>query len=301
MRFDKLDMNLIIALEAILRLRSVSAAAEEIGLTQPALSRALGRLREHFSDQIAIPVGRQMQPTEFGEGLYLLARRLLDEMRIFSDMRPDFDPATAQRDVTIMASDYVIRIFLTRVARMLAKVAPGLKFRFITIDNSTDTMFDHTAVDFRIVPEMALMPDHPHAPLFADEFVCAAWSENPYVQDGLDEQTYRTSRHITTAFGARGRDSHFEQFLKSRQINIESAMSMPNFLLHPECVVGTNYIATIHARLAKMLPVDLPVRLFPVPIDVPPLIENLQWHHLRRHDSASKWLREFLIALAAEL
>ncbi len=301
MRFDNLDMNLIVALEAILRLRSVSAAAEELNLTQPALSRALGRLRAHFNDQIVVPLGRQMVPTEFGENLHGLARQLLEEMRVFVDMRAHFDPSTARRDVTIMASDYVIRVFLAKAAQRLAAVAPGLTLRFITIDGPTDVMFEQTAIDFRIVPTMALMADHPSSRLFTDEFVCVAWEGNPHIGDRLDAETYLGLKHVTTAFGSRGRDSHFERVLKDQRIDIEIAMSMPNFVLLPECLVGTPYLATIHSRVAAMLPASLPVRTFPVPIAVPPVVEHLQWHHLRRHDSASQWIRQFLISMAAEM
>jgi len=301
MRFDNLDMNLIVALEAILRRRSVSAAAEELNLTQPAVSRALGRLRFHFDDQIVVPVGRQMLPTEFGENLHGLVQQLLEEMRVFVDMRPHFDPTSARRDVTINASDYVIRVFLAQAAQRLATVAPGLRLRFITIDSATDAMFEQTEVDFRIVPTMVLMPDHPSGRLFEDEFVCVAWEENPHVRDGLDAETYLRLKHVTTAFGARGRDSHFEQVLKDQKIGIDIAMSMPNFVLLPECVVGTPYLATIHARVAAMLPASLPVRIFPLPIVVPPVVEHLQWHHLRRHDRASQWIRQFLISMASEM
>ena len=301
MRFDNLDMNLILALEAILRLRSVSAAAEELNLTQPALSRALGRLRFHFDDQIVVPVGRQMVPTEFGENLYGLAQQLLEEMRVFVDMRPHFDPATARRDVTINASDYVIRVFLAEAARRLATIAPGVRLRFVTIDGTTDAMFEQTEVDFRIVPTMALMPDHPSGRLFEDEFVCVAWDGNPHIEDGLSAETYLGLKHVTTAFGSRGRDSHFERVLKDNKVNIEIAMSMPNFVLLPECVVGTPYLATIHAKVAAMLPPSLPVRTFPLPIAIPPVVEHLQWHHLRRHDSASRWVRQFLMTLASQM
>jgi LysR family transcriptional regulator, nod-box dependent transcriptional activator len=300
MRFDNLDMNLIVALEAILRLRSVSAAAEELNLTQPAVSRALGRLRYHFDDRIVVQVGRQMVPTDFGANLHVLAQQLLDEMRVFVDMRPHFDPAKARRDVTIMASDYVIRVFLMKAAQRLATLAPGLTLRFMNIDGVADTMFEQTAVDFRIVPEMALLDAHPSCPLFTDGFVCVAWEDNLHVKDGLDRETYLGLRHVTTAFGARARDSHFEHFLKDSRINIEIAMSMPSFVLLPECVVGTPYLATIHGRVAKMLPPMLPVRTFPLPIPLPPLVEHLQWHALREHDNTSRWIRDFLMSLAEE-
>jgi LysR family nod box-dependent transcriptional activator len=75
-------------------------------------------------------------------------------------------------------------------------------------------------------------------------------------------------------------------------------MSVPNFVLLPECVVGTPYLATIHARMARQLPEKLPLKIFPVPVHVPPIVENLQWHRLRQHDKASIWMRNFLLEVA---
>jgi LysR family nod box-dependent transcriptional activator len=126
MRVESLDLNLIVALEAIVRLRSVSAAAQELRLTQPALSRALSRLREHFGDQLAVPVGRRMAPTAFGAELFARATELLHETRAFAQQRPGFSPAIAVREFTVAASDYVSAIFLTKVFRKLASAAPGL-------------------------------------------------------------------------------------------------------------------------------------------------------------------------------
>lgn len=299
MRLDNLDLNLIVALEAIVRHGSVSAAAEELGLTQPAVSRALGRLREHFGDRLVVQSDRRMVPTGFGAELSAMARRLLGETRSFAQMRPDFDPATAQREFTVVASDFVIRVFFAPLLPKLAAVAPGISLRFVMIDLEADRMFSRGDIDFYVAPDMAVGDEHPQARLFSDEFVCVAWRDHPGIGDTLDAKTYLAQRHVTTAFGAHGRDSHFERFLKREGIALKVALSMPNFVLSPECVVGTPHLATIHARLARLLPPDLPVRVWPVPIAVPPVNENLQWHRLRQHDKPTAWLRDFMVAHAA--
>ncbi|MDH7794257.1 MULTISPECIES: LysR family transcriptional regulator [unclassified Beijerinckia] len=301
MRIDNLDLNLIVALEAIVRHRSVSAAAEELGLTQPAISRALGRLRDHFNDRIVILTDRQMVPTEFGQHLFELSRRLLNETRSFAQIRPDFDPRSAKREFTVVASDFVIRVLFTKVLPRLAVEAPGISLRFIMIDTASEAMFARGEIDFCVAPDMVLDTEHPYAPLFRDEFVCIAWRDHPDIGDTLDAKTYFAQAHITTAFGVQGRDSHFERFIKEHHIELKVAVALPNFVLLPECIVGTPYLATIHERMARLLPPTLPLKIFPVPIAVPALVENLQWHRLRHHDKSTIWMRNFMLETAREL
>lgn len=298
MRLESLDINLVIALEAIVRLRSVTAAGEEMGLSQPAMSRALGRLREHFADEIVVSIDRQMVPTEFGGELYEMAAGLLNDMRIFARQRPGFDPASVTRTFSIVASDYVMSVHLTQVMRELLSVAPGIALRIVSIDISTDAMFERGEVDFRIVPRMALDHDHPDALLFEDDFVCVAWTGNDQIGDTLDMETFLGLRHIVNAFGSNARDSHLENYLKANRVPIDVAVSLPNFKLLPEFVIGTPFIATIHRRLAQRLHPDLPLRYLHSPLDIPPIHEHLQWHKSRSRDVAVRWMRDFMLGCA---
>jgi LysR family nod box-dependent transcriptional activator len=239
-----------------------------------------------------------MAPTEFGQALYEMSRLLLNETRSFAQMRPDFDPKTAKREFTIVASDFVIRVFFTKVLPRLAADAPGVSLRFVMIDTASEAMFGRGELDFFVAPDMMVGSEHPYVPLFSDEFVCVVWRDHPEIRETLDVETYLSQQHVTTAFGVLARDSHFERFLKDEKIDLKVALSMPNFVLLPECVVGTPYVATIHARMAKLLSPDLPLKIFPAPIRVPPLVENLQWHQLRQHDKSMIWMREYLLQAA---
>jgi LysR family transcriptional regulator, nod-box dependent transcriptional activator len=299
MRVESLDLNLILALEAIVRLRSVSAAADELRLTQPALSRALSRLRTHFGDELVVPIGRRMTPTEFGAELFAVATDLLQSTRAFAQQRPGFDPRTAVREFAIGASDYVSAVFLTKVVRNLAGAGPRLAIRVVSVDIVDEATFDRGDVDFTILPSMVLSTRHPRVELFQDTFVCAIWSDNPLVGDTLTKETFLALRHVTTAFGQSARDSHFERFLHDNHIVIPTALAVPNFTQLPEFIIGTPFIATIHARLANKLSKDLPLRFLPPPIEIPPLREYLQWHSARRHDAAATWLRRLMQDVAS--
>jgi len=301
MRLDGLDLNLVIALEAILRLRSVSAAAAETHLTQPALSRSLGRLRAHFGDPLVLQSGRELVPTEFGAALHLHATRLLHEARAFTQMRALFDPLHEQREFSVICSDYVTLVLMARVMERLAVLAPRVTLRCISIDTSADALFARGDIDFRVVPEVVMNGQHPHRELFEDTFVSVVWEANPEVGAVLDLETFLRLRHAATAFGSQRYGSHLEQFLAASGITLDVAMLVPNFSLLPHLVIGTPYIATIHARLASLLPGDMPVRFLPPPLPVPVLRQHLEWHATREADMASVWMRNVLVETARAL
>ncbi len=301
MRLDGLDLNLVIALEAILRLRSVSAAAIETHLTQPALSRSLGRLREHFGDPLVLQAGRALVPTEFGATLHPHATRLLYEARAFAQRRALFDPAREQREFTVICSDYVTLVLMGRVVERLAPLAPRITLRCISIDTSADTLFARGDIDFRVVPQIVLHRELPHRLLFEDSFVSVVWAGNPEVGDALDMETFLRLRHVATAFGSLRFGSHLEHYVESSRLALDIAMLVPNFALLPQLIVGTPYIATIHRRLAALLPRDLPIRILPTPIPVPKLVEYLEWHPSREADMASIWMRSQIVTTAQEM
>jgi LysR family nod box-dependent transcriptional activator len=297
-RLDRLDMNLIIALEAILRLRSVTLAANELRLTQPALSQALRRLRDHFGDPIVRQVGRQMQPTEFGEQLGRAATQLLNDTRHFSQMRPGFDPAKMRRRFSIIASDFVLKVLIAPMLPELARESPGVSLQLVPIDGPSDASFQRGEIDFAVVPSRFLYPEHPHVHLFEDDFVCVLWENHPTIGDAMDTSTYLSMRHVVTAFGGSWRGSHFEQWIDDKGLELDVACSVPSFTMLAECLRGTPWIATMHRRLWESLPPGSGLRAVPMPLDVPPISENLQWHASREANASIAWMRDRIVSWA---
>ncbi|MEC7762336.1 MAG: LysR family transcriptional regulator [Pseudomonadota bacterium] len=301
MRLGTLDLNLIVALDAILRLRSVTAAADELNLTQPAVSRALGRLREHFEDPIVAPFGREMRPTEFGKRLQENTAFLLNQSRQFSEMRPGFDPETSHRVFSVMASDFVVQVLLVSLLPELSRVAPGVRFDVVPIDGQNEARFSRGEIDFAIVPEPFLYDAEPSEYLMTEDYVCAFWEENPNVGDTLDLETYTRLRHVLATLRDQPVGSQFELTLKEQGVEIDVAMSLPSQSLIGACLVGTPWIATVHRRVWNSLPKSMPLRSLPVPLDIKPLVLCLQWSRLRIADDATEWMKRVLLDHAAEL
>ncbi|HEX5285694.1 MAG TPA: LysR family transcriptional regulator [Polaromonas sp.] len=125
MNLNRLDLNLLVALEALLTEQSVTRAANRIFVSQPAMSGALTRLREHFQDELIVRVGRTMVLTPFGANLTPRVSELLVNMNSVVRSRPGFDPATTDRSFTIIASEYLVSVFMPLVTRKVLQLAPG--------------------------------------------------------------------------------------------------------------------------------------------------------------------------------
>ncbi len=292
MRFHHLDLNLLVALDALLSEANVSRAARQCGLTQSAMSGALKRLRTHFEDELLVQVGRTMVPTTLAEGLAGPVRDLLLQAQTVAMTRAHFDPTMSERTFVVMASDYVATVFLAELNRHLAKHAPrvGVVLRPLT-DDKTREDFDDGKVDFIILPDRYLSAKHPREALFSDDWTCVAWSKNRLIGRELTLERYLSLGHVQTILRIGGMvfdNSFLMRMGHARRI----AAVVPSFSLVPQFVAGTNLIATIHSRMAKSVARHFPLTLYPPPIRIPPVSMSIQWHKSLDRDPSSLWLRE---------
>ncbi len=300
MRFERLDLNLLVALDALLDEKSVSLAAERICLSQSATSSALGRLREYFGDELLVVKGRQMVLTARGEQLIEPVRGVLDQIRATIAVTPPFDPATSDRIIRIMASDYVTEVALAQTLNDIQRAAPNMRFEVQQIDGMATESLERGQVDILITIDYAMSADHPSQILFEDDHVVVGWTENPAMQRPMTRDAYFDLPHVITRFG-RGRVSAFEDWFVRRQKKVRRVeVVAPNFTAVPSFLVGTRRIATMHRRLATRMALVLPLTLAEVPMDIPPIREAIQWHLANSNDPAIRWIVERLRVGAAE-
>ena len=153
MRFNKLDLNQLVVLDAILSTRSVGRAAERLFLSQPATSCSLARLREYFEDELLVPVGKTQVLTPLATELVKPVRDVLLQIQTITRARPTFDPATSTRRFTIESSDYVISVFLSEVVRKAATLAPFMQFDLRAISPQSPEHLEGGEVELLIAPE----------------------------------------------------------------------------------------------------------------------------------------------------
>jgi DNA-binding transcriptional LysR family regulator len=296
-----LDLNLLVTLDALLEERNVTRAAARLGVSQPAVSAALARLRRHFGDELLSRVGNRYEPTPLAIQLRgRIATALTSVQRVF-DSSPDFDPAEAQLEFTLMMSDYAAAVLGQAFAATLAEKAPGILLR---MPMHTPEAVDHAAETLRTVDGILLphgfISDFPSVDLFEDDWVGLVAAGNPHVRDALTMEhlsslPWVSTFHRPTAF------SVAEQHLRMMGVEADAAVVVESFLTIPYFVAGTDRIAMLQRRLAGRLAGLGDVRVVELPFEPVRLVEAFWWHPAHRHDPAHQWLRRTLQEVGAGL
>jgi LysR family transcriptional regulator, nod-box dependent transcriptional activator len=301
MRFNKLDLNLLAVLNALLTTRSVTRAAERLFLSQPATSLSLGRLREYFEDELLVPVGKTFVLTPLAEELVEPVRDVLLQIQTITRARPAFDPTTSNRKFTIESSDYVISVLLSDVVRQAEHRAPHLKFDLRALSPQTPEHLENGDTELLVAPDFALVPGHPAESLFQDTFSCVVCAEQFGPDRVLSIDRYFDSSHVGVEWGGGRRLTYDARFLSTGKRTRRQDVIAPNFTLVPELLVGTSRIATLPTRLAHQMARRFPVRVLASPIELPAFTETLQWQKHQDRDPAIVWLRSLLHEVAGRV
>ena len=200
MDFSGLDLNLLVAMDALFAERSVSRAGERLHLSQSAMSGALARLRESFHDPLLVQVGRTMTLTPLSEGLVEPVREFLLQAEFILNSSPIFEPKKSARRFRVMMSDYVETVIMTEALPRIQEAAPGVTFELFSNDSSVG--IDRGEIDLAVTPRKYLAEGHPHEQLFEDDYVCVAWADNPMVQRSISLDQYLSLGHVIVRYGA---------------------------------------------------------------------------------------------------
>ena len=302
MHFRQLDLNLLVALHALLDEKNITQAGKRVHLTQSAMSGALARLRQYFGDDLLVQVGRKMVPTPLGESLIEPVREILIKVKTTIETQPGFDPVSSTRRFSLMMSDFCATVLMLEVTQRAEQLAPRVSFEILS--NNVEDPFgflDRADIDALVMPANLLSADHPQEVLFEDDFVCIVWTGNNAVGDSLTLEQYLDLGHVICEFN-RGRTAMADEWYMrhhghSRRIDIITT----TFNAMPLHVVNTRRIATLHRRLARYYAGILPIRLLPAPVPIPKIVEAVQWHSLFDADPGIAWLRQLLKESAAQL
>lgn len=301
MRYRRLDLNLLIALDALLADKSVTKAAIRLNMTQPAMSGALARLREYFEDALVIQVGRQMELTPLAQSLVGPIHDVIMRIDSVIATEPSFDAAHSKRHFRLTVSDYVCRVLLHDVLAQLQRQAPGVTFEFRQSSGRVQDELESGEVDFVIGPEIDVLSEHPKEVLFEDSYTVLAWQGNQSIGEQIEFEEYMSQKHVVFRSEHRG-IAWLERWFASRYGDVRQVdVAAPSFLLLPHLVINTNRITTLQTRLARNFLDTLPVRLIRPTFELPKLVEILQWNVHRDPDPAIRWLRTVLKEQAAKL
>ncbi|HEY4701185.1 MAG TPA: LysR family transcriptional regulator, partial [Streptosporangiaceae bacterium] len=195
----RMDLNLIVPLNALLEQRHVTRAAESVGIGQSAMSAALGRLRRLFDDPLLVRSGRVHELTPMGQSLVEPVRTVLTSLDQLLTTSPHFDPATDTRTFTVVASDYVTLILLRPLLERLYAEAPGVAVDVVPVSGQTELTLERAEVDLVIMPREIAGPalaQMPQRTLFTDRYVAAVWNQHREVGDTLDRDQLTQLRYV---------------------------------------------------------------------------------------------------------
>src|SRR3712207_6266298 len=287
-----LDLNLLVSLDALLQQRSVTRAAEQMRLSQPALSASLGRLRRHFGDELLSRVGNEYRLTPLAVQLRELARLALSGVERVFTAQTEFDPASSTREFSLLISDYGVAVLGDTIAALLAEEAPGARLRFIantpsSVDRAEQVLL---STDLLVLPH-GFVSDLSHRDLYRDEWVCLVSSDNADVDGELTVEHLRSLPWVVTFHGPTAATPAARQ-MRMRGIELNVQVVTESFLTVPGLVAGSGRIALLQRRLAELLPLNLGIRSLPPPVEVGQLVEAMWWHPAFDDDPEHAYLRD---------
>ena len=303
-----LDLNLLVALRELVRERSVTRAAERLGVTQPAASAALSRLRRHFGDELLIRDRGEYTLTALGAQLAEQVDAVCSAAERLFAASADFDPASSEREFTLVMADYTIVVMGEALSVAIATAAPRARLHIRLVRESLSTEYSDGIrfIDGMVAPPTHgfALPDTRSAELFRDRWVCLVDARNPVLDAGslgLEDLArlpwvapyYRSSPNPSAA--------PIMQQLELLDIRPRVAVRVESYLAVPHFVAGTDRIALMQERLAARLADRMDLRVVECPGRPEPIAEALWWHRQYEDDTAHAWLRRLIVETARRL
>lgn len=306
MHLEGLDLNLLIALDALLSEKNVTRAAERLHITQPGMSAALQKLRSHFSDELLEPIGRKLELTPRGCALAGPVKSILLEIKSLSAKLDHFDSSTAQRVFRVASSTYCSDLLAVPVIRRLSELAPRISCHFDALQSGTFSRLVEGQLDFAVTIAPGLFGDAvaqdkslSEEPFFTDRMTLIVAEGNDAVGDVISFDELCDRPYAETRFGNDlvGLGERVWQ-QQSRAPRVRAWL--PTFQLTLDAVSRTDLMAMVPARLVSVYRGRFRVRTLEVPFDVPLLEEQIIWHRRNDTDPGHRWFRNLLKTIVAE-
>lgn len=297
MNVATLDLNLLRVFDAVLQSRSVTGAAGRLGLTQPAVSNALGRLRQAFGDALFLRTPQGMEPTPYARELAEPVRRALTLLESALAHAPGFDPATSARSFRFYMSDLGQIEFLPPLVERVRRVAPGVRLEVPVLEpeHVADALASGS-LDLAVGFLPALGPPLRRQALFRDPYLCLMRADHGI--SVLTRKRFVEASHVLVTY--RGGHRVVEEALERAGASQRIVLRVPHFTVVPMVLERTDLILTLPARVARVFEQRGRLKAMPPPVPVPPAEVAVHWHERSDADAGNRWLREQLASLFAD-
>ncbi len=301
MNIKDVDLNLLAVFSAIYKDENISRAAERLGLSQPATSNALNRLRKLLDDPLFIRTGRGVLPTARAHALAEPIEKALDLIQTSINEKPAFNYADSTRSFELAMSDYSEFLILSKLIEWAGEAAPKLRFNIWPIDGADiPDAFSRGKIDLAIGNIPFLQDNYRRQRLFEEDFVAIVRRGHPLAKDAITEEEFVSYPHIV--FSPRSsRGAQIDQLLKEQNLTRLVALQIPNYLSMPPLVAKSNYIAPIPFRIAQAFRDSFPIKIVKLPVSFKPVTISQFWHEQTHNDAGLRWLRSLLFELCQRI
>jgi len=295
------DLNLLPIFIVLMEERSVTRAAQRLGITQPALSNALTRLRAAMRDPLFIRERYGIQPTALALELAPAIAKALATVDDIVVGQQEFDPARAERLITIAPNSYVEFVLVPAIVARLRTAAPGIRLRLTPYGSDvveTGVVSGDTAM---VLGRIVDAPDNlvvQH--LMDDGLACVVRADHPEIADTMSREQYESLKHVNMQPPGRLRAGLF-QALERQGLKREVAVSVTHFLAIPELIAVTDYCSTLPKLICRHLASDPRLKIVPSPVDLGTFPVEMAWHVRYRNEPAHRWLRSLIADVASDV
>ncbi|MGM7669882.1 LysR family transcriptional regulator [Microbacterium sp. A93] len=293
---SRLDLNLLVALDALLTEKNVTRAAARLQLSQPSLSASLGKLRRHFNDQLLARRGNAYELTPLAVRLVEHTTVALDAARRVFESQSRWDPSESEREFIIHCSDYSLATIAPRVMRIAHRQAPHVRLHFVpsTPETMDEVVLRLPSIDGLLLPH-GVISQMPHLDVMRDDWVAIAAAGNERVTGGLTMDVMSASPWVFTyrtrsAFTSVGRQVEMLGVNPWVEAVVESFVLLPLFVEHSDSLaIIQRHLAPIAQRMGE-------VQVLELPFEAVPVLNALWWHPVHETDPEHRWLRQVFAA-----
>jgi DNA-binding transcriptional LysR family regulator len=299
-----IDLNLLVVFLQLYKERRVSVVADNLGLSQPAVSNALSRLRKMLGDELFLRSARGMEPTPYASQLAEPIDCALTAIRDSLERQLEFDPMASTRKFTIAMTDLGEIHFLPKLMRRLATLAPGVTISTVrsTGDNNGLNLAEELEAG-RVDVALGLLPQLRggffQRNLFRQRYVCIFRQGHALDKDAMTLQDFEEAQHVAVIAGGTGH-AIVDDIIGRRGVKRNVRLSVPHFAALGHILANTDLIATVPERYVRESMAPFGLKYLPHPVPLPEFDVNLFWHAKFRKEPGSQWLRDLMAEISAE-
>lgn len=302
MNLAAIDLNLLVAFEALLDQHSVTRAAEALHIGQPAMSAALGRLRILFEDELFVRLGRQMQPTLKAQAIAPGILTALQQIRQAVNASQSFQPSSSDRTFAIGSSDYTSVVLMPPLLEFSHQIAPSINFQMIGFEkDSVGDLLEQGAIDVAL----GVFPDPPRQTqceaIFEERFVGIARQGHPALKQGT--MSLATFAQLSHALATLRRDNTgaIDKALNAQNLERRIAFTTPHMMVLPFAIASSDLVAALPRRIALRLAPVCNLTIFELPFNTQPWMVSMLWSALSNQDEANRWVRNAIKSIAQKI